>query len=522
MNAIEAARALPSRAVPDRVVLTRPIPALQRETVVTLDGPGCIRHIALVSKDTRREVKPSRDMILRIYFDGAEIPHVECPFGDFFGVMHGEGWYPLDTHWLSVLSWGGYNCYFPMPFARDARIEFEGGPRGGHIYLQVDWHRYPCDVLETPLRFCARWRREAPTESYGQQYMLLDTTARGLLAGFVYGVRLFDNEDRWSHGGAENIYIDGEGAHPAYIRGIGGEDTFGVGYGGNHAVPLTHHYASMPYYVQEDIGEARPAQRVVGYRFFEQDAIQFEESLQMRFGCMVNDISSTTYWYQDRPVRPFFRMPDWGFLLDQGRAMPTPGLPRGSCDIPAPEAGQWWICGPFACADESSFAAPRPPEEEWVPAVDYDGGHAPNSRWLTEGARQRSRNRARWFSVPAHHGFVDFNHWLQPVGRGVAVHESGLAYARCQLECPVDGMVRLRLTFDDALALRVNDGPLTSLGRHMAFRTVELEKPLRRGRNTILIKHSNTTGLNHGGWAFNFQAFTATGESLIPTIGKEV
>ena len=36
-------------------------------------------------------------------------------------------------------------------------------------------------------------------------------------------VRLIDNVDRWSHGGSENIYLDGDGRHPAYLRGIGGE-----------------------------------------------------------------------------------------------------------------------------------------------------------------------------------------------------------------------------------------------------------------------------------------------------------
>jgi hypothetical protein len=89
--------------------------------------------------------------------------------------MHGQGWYPIDTHWLSVLPWGGMNCFSPMPFARNARIEFEAGPEDGHIYLQVDWHRYPGQTLNTSFRFCARWRRECPTASYGEQYLLMRT-----------------------------------------------------------------------------------------------------------------------------------------------------------------------------------------------------------------------------------------------------------------------------------------------------------------------------------------------------------
>lgn len=519
MNAIESLLHLPQRPVPDRAEIVRGIPRNTRQTVMELDGPGCIRHIALVTRDTRTAANASRDMIVRITFDNAETPQVEAPFGDFFGVMHGQGWYPIDTHWLSVMPWGGMNCYFPMPFARSARIEFEAGPDDGWIYLQVDWHRYPGQALETTQRFCSRWRRECPTASYGEQYLLLDTAGAGLLAGFVYGVRLFDNEDRWSHGGAENLYIDGQGEFPAFIRGVGGEDTFGVGYGGNQTVPLTHHHAAMPYYVHEDIGQARPAPRVVGYRFYEADAIPFHESLQFRFGCMVNDICSTVYWYQDASVRPFFRMPAWEHLRLLGRELPNPGFPRGTYDEPLPADGSWWLCGPFAWDGGKAMKAVLPPEGAFDATADYDGGHRPESGWMTEGARRRGRDRARWVRRDAQHGFVDFSHVFQPVKRGVGCHEDGVAYARCVLETPRAMLVTLRLTFDDALALRVNDGPMRLLGEHTAFRTVEVRAELKRGANTLLVKHGNTAGFNHGGWAFNFQAVTAAGKRLMPKAG---
>ena len=270
--------------------------------------------------------------------------------------MHGLGWYPIDTHFLSAKAWIGYNCYFPMPFARSARIEFEAGPEDNRAYLQVDWHRYPGQTLQEPRRFCARWRREMPTQSYGEEFLMLDADGPGQLLGFVYGVRLLDDTDRWSHGGAENIYIDGEGEHPAFLRGIGGEDTFGAGYGGALHPPETHHYAAMPYYVHDDVGQARPAQRLVGYRFFEKDTLPFQRSIHMRFGCMANDICSTTYWYQESPVRPFFTMPDWPQLL------PGVELPRNTHDLDLPASGEWWLCGPFANHDGQAMAATLPPE----------------------------------------------------------------------------------------------------------------------------------------------------------------
>ncbi len=516
MNAFESLLTLPARPVPDRAEIVRGIPRNTRQSVIQLDGPGCIRHIALVTRDTRTAIPMSRDMILRIYFDDAETPQVEAPFGDFFGVMHGQGWYPIDTHWLSVMPWGGMNCFFPMPFARSARIEFEAGPADGHIYLQVDWHRYPGQTLSTPYRFCARWRRECPTASYGEQYLLLDTVGSGLLAGFAYGVRLFDNEDRWSHGGAENIYLDGQGEHPVFIRGVGGEDTFGVGYGGNQTVPLTHHYSALPYYVHEDIGEARPAPRVAGYRFYESDTMPFTESLQFRFGCMVNDICSTVYWYQDAPVRPFFRVPAWEHVRHLERYLPQPGFPRGTYDEPLPSDGSWWLCGPFSHDGGRAMTAVLPPEVAFDTAVCYDGGHGEGSGWLTEGAKRRNRDKARWVRRDAQHGFIDFNHVFQPVKRGVGISEAGVAYARCVLDAPEAMTATLRVTFDDALALRINDGPMQPVGEHSAFRTKEVRVALKRGRNVVLVKQSNTIGFNHGGWTFNFQAMAADGKRLWP------
>ena len=516
MSAFDELLQLPRRPVPDRAEIVRDIPRNTRQTVMHLDGPGCIRHLALVTRDTRTNLNISRQMILRIYFDDAVVPHVEAPFGDFFGVMHGQGWYPIDTHWLSVLAWGGMNCFFPMPFARSARIEFEAGPADGYIFLQVDWHRYPGQTLDTPQRFCARWRRECPTASYGEQYLLLDTAAAGMLAGFAYGVRLFDNDDRWSHGGADNLYIDGQGEHPAFIRGVGGEDTFGIGYGGNASVPLTHHFASLPYYVHEDIGDARPAPRVVGYRFYESDTLPFRESLQFRFGCMVNDICSTVYWYQDTPVRSFFRMPAWEHILNLERFLPQAGFPRGTYDEPLPAAGSWWLCGPFAYDQGRAMLSVLPPEIGFDPAAVCTGGHAPGSGWLTDGACKRGRDQARWVRRGAQHGFIDFNHVFQPLKRGVGVFEEGVAYARCVLDAAAGMPVTLRLTFDDALALSVNGGPMQMLGEHAAFRTRECRVALQPGRNVILIKQSNTQGFNHGGWLFNFQAVGADGVRLAP------
>lgn len=78
----------------------------------------------------------------------------------------------------------------------------------------------------------------------------------GQLLGFVYGPRQLADVDRWGHGRAENIYIDGEDVQPVYLRGIGGEDAFGAGCDGALHPPERRHYAAMPCYGREYMGAA--------------------------------------------------------------------------------------------------------------------------------------------------------------------------------------------------------------------------------------------------------------------------
>lgn len=469
--------ALPNSAVSDRVSKKLHIAGGERSTLAALEGAGCIRHIFLVLNHPHRRPASSRKAVLRIYFDDELIPYVECPVGDFFGVMHGEGYYDINSKYLSVKAWSGYNCYFPMPFARAARIEIEAAPEGTVAYLQVDWHRFPDQKMSEKRRFCARWRREMPARSYGQDFLILDADGPGRLLGFVYGVRVLDDSDRWSHGGADNIYIDGEGRYPAFIRGIGGEDCFGCGYGGNLHPPDSHLYEGLPFYTHDDQGLARPAPRLVGYRFYDQDAIFFDESIHFRFGSMENDICSTVYWYQEGPVRPFSKLPDFEQLL------PCQDLPAGVRDLPLPNRGGWLVSGPVKSSEADT--------------VDEKG--------------------LEWSEARSHHGFVDFNHYFRPTDRGVGIHHAGVAgLARCVVRTSHATTACLRFAWDDSLTIAVNQDSPIDLGANSAFRGRTVDVPLLEGDNSICVSLSNESGSNHGGWAFAFQCTTAEGESLLP------
>lgn len=482
---------LPDEPVPDRVSLVKRIEPNTRETFATFDGPGCIRHLYVtLNKPITPGVTPmmNRKIIIRIFFDDSKVPHVEAPVGDFFGMQHGVNFSRIDSALLSVQEWSGYNSYFEMPFAKNARIEFENGGDAMPVYLQADWHRYPGREMKEQRRFCASWRREMPTERYGGDFLMLDADGPGQLVGFVYGVRLIDSTDRWSHGGADNIYIDGLGEHPAFIRGIGGEDVFGTSYGGALHPPESHLYAGMPYYAHEDTGEARVAQRLTGYRFFIPDPIHFRESIHMRFGCMENDICTTVYWYQSKPRRPFVKIPDFPALL------PGVELKRGAMDLPLPDNGSWWLKGPLENADGAAMKA----------ALSETGAPVPSGG---EG----------WLMQRSDHGFTDFNHAWRPRKKGAGVHYRGhAAQAACVIEAERDMTATLQLTWDDRLVLRVNDTTPIDLGTHTHFRSRKQDVRLRRGGNVIQITLSNEQGSNHGGWAFAFKATTPDGTRLIP------
>ena len=54
------------------------------------------------------------------------------------------------------------------------------------------------------------------------------------------------------------------------------------------------------------------------------------------------------------------------------------------------------------------------------------------------------------------------------------------------------------------------------LGHHDAFRSRTVPVDLKKGRNTIVLKLSNTVGSNYGGWAFAFRGTLADGRVLLP------
>src|SRR5205823_3757040 len=137
------------------------LPAGKSTVLADIAGAGCIKHIWITlpppGKDYRPGPNPLRDVVIRMYWDGSKTPCVEAPFGDFFGVGQGAS-IPLVSMMSTVSEGRGFNCYWPMPFGRAARIEVENqGPSeiGGFFY-QIDFERVKKPDKRVG-RFHAQW-----------------------------------------------------------------------------------------------------------------------------------------------------------------------------------------------------------------------------------------------------------------------------------------------------------------------------------------------------------------------------
>lgn len=288
--------------------------------LATIEGAGCIRHIYFTIGGPPHYL---RDLVLRMYWDGSETPCVETPFGDFFGLGHERVRFfrsllvTVNTGANGVAGTYGLNSYFPMPFAKGARLTLtnEGSQTVGAVWYHIDYEKL--DRLDPNVgRFHAVWHRENPTMAVGdtpnqtlhnganldgkENYVILEATGHGNFAGYFLNV---DNiVGGWYGEGDDMIFIDGEKWPPSF-HGTGSEEIFGGGACPNveYAGPYTGFYL---------IGNRDFAGKVSMYRFYVTDPIRFQKSIRATIehghaNNMANDYSSTAFWYQTEPHAPF-------------------------------------------------------------------------------------------------------------------------------------------------------------------------------------------------------------------------
>ena len=95
-------------------------------TLAEMEGPGEINHIWITvdNKTTDADCFVLRDLVIRMYWDDEETPSVESPLGDFFCCGFGRECI-VNSVPMAVVPSRGFNCYFPMPFKKKAKITLE-------------------------------------------------------------------------------------------------------------------------------------------------------------------------------------------------------------------------------------------------------------------------------------------------------------------------------------------------------------------------------------------------------------
>lgn len=305
------------------------VPVGERKTLLASDVPGCVKHIWMTIGGD--DLHP-RQAVLRMYWDGEEEPSVEAPVGDFFGIGHGlrKNFTSLPLQ-MSPADGRGFNCWFPMPF--DAcRIEFHNECEHPlNVYFYIDWEEYSPETAnaeQKPARFHAQWRRENPTEGWlterlnadnlfqiwrehpnlsdKDNYVILEAEGDGIYVGCNLNVDVFERQNNdWYGEGDDMIVIDGE-PWPPRLHGTGTEDYFNTAFCPSDEFNAPYHgltlYSGNP--------EWPFAGKNSMYRFHIEDPVRFRKSIRVSIehgeaNALSNDYSSTAYWYQHEPHKPF-------------------------------------------------------------------------------------------------------------------------------------------------------------------------------------------------------------------------
>lgn len=324
------------------------------QTVVLADiqGAGCINHIWC----THMTAQPDylRRVILRMKWDNEKDFSVEAPLGDFFGIGHAKtanfSSLPLQ---MSPTDGRGFNCWFPMPFSERAYIELQNEcDTNLNFYYYVDYELQ--DQIPDDLgRFHAQWRRENPCEGISDEgmnnleyefggkniggagnYVILDAEGKGHYVGCNLNIHNLRQREElewpsifswpikvdefvgnghqlmqifnWYGEGDDMIFIDGE-EWPPSLHGTGTEDYFNTAYCPMEKYDSLYHGVTLP-------GGSNWSGKISLYRFHIEDPIHFAKSIRVTIEHGHNnqrsdDYSSTAYWYQAEPHKPFPQLP---------------------------------------------------------------------------------------------------------------------------------------------------------------------------------------------------------------------
>jgi hypothetical protein len=289
-----------------------PSVAIKSKTTFTLadiKGPGCIQQIWMTPTGNWRRT------ILRFYWDDETAPSVECPVGDFFACGWGK-YSQVNSLAVCVNPGSAFNCYWPMPFRKAAKITIENlDEKDMVLYYQVNYTL--ASVGKDAGYFHAQFRSETPLKQKGIYTIVDGIQGQGQYVGTYLAWEV--HSPGWWGEGEIKFYLDGDKDFPT-ICGTGTEDYFCGSY--NFENRETKHYQvfSTPY---SGLAQVLPADKIyeVGqkfglYRWHIADPVRFDKDLKVtiqalgwqsggRYLPLEDNVASVAFWYQKEPHKKF-------------------------------------------------------------------------------------------------------------------------------------------------------------------------------------------------------------------------
>ncbi len=283
----------------------------EKDNICNINGSGIIKHIWMTLAS--RIPHFLRKVIIRMWWDDEPEPSVECPIGDFFGVGHAL----TVNYWSLPLSMGpedgkGFNCWFPMPFSKNTRIEIDNETKDKLVcYYYFDYEEH--NGLDADYgRFHVTWHRKNPCEgnkknrelfyrknpTHENDFVLLEAEGEGHYVGChvdIHNLKVTDKHN-WPGEGDDYIEIDdGE----TILYGTGTEDYFCTSW-------CPSQYYCSPYFGIPLPGGKNWSGKISYYRYHIEDPIYFHKNIKVKVehghaNQRSDDWSSTAYWYQTEP-----------------------------------------------------------------------------------------------------------------------------------------------------------------------------------------------------------------------------
>jgi hypothetical protein len=291
----------------------------QSLTLMDVNGSGRITHIWFTIASPSPE--HLRELVLRMTWDDAARPAVECPIGDFFAQGHGK-YVEFQSAPVVVGARNALNCYWPMPFKKHAMLTVanEGARRVNNFYFNIDY-RLEQDPQPDARYFHTQYRTWFPAP-VGRPLTICETKGAGHFVGTFISVMA--NSDGWWGEGNDYWYVDG--SEKPDISGTGSEDYFCGAWDFGRA--FWDPYFGVPYYDNASKGGEKRGILNTCYRWHIQDPVPFKQSLRFTLE------HGRSGWDEDRKPFPNHYTTVGFYYLDNPEG-DGPAIPAFKDRIPA-------------------------------------------------------------------------------------------------------------------------------------------------------------------------------------------